>query len=43
MHSLMKTVDTEALKLLLCLFWGGMLRARGLGRVCGVPAGSPTN
>lgn len=24
-------------------FWGGMLRARGLGRVCGVPAGSPTN
>lgn len=39
----MKTVDAEALRLLLCLFWGGTLKAWGSDQVCGAPAGSPTN
>ena len=43
MHDLMKTVDAEALRLLLCLFWGGTLKARGSDQVCEAPAGSPTS
>ena len=43
MHNFMKTVDAEALGLLLlCLFWGGTLRAWGSGVACVEPLPAPS-